>query len=76
MSNALPAIRTGCSNGNDQMIALNITGDHHLSLIKLFRGFPQSLHTNARTVPGIGHDVFVPNPFLFIPNLTIDAIDL
>jgi hypothetical protein len=35
-----------------------------------FRGLPQSLQANARTLSRLGHDQFLPNPFRFIIHLS------
>jgi hypothetical protein len=35
-----------------------------------FSGFPPSLQANARTMPGLSHDHFSPNPFKFIMQLS------
>jgi hypothetical protein len=69
MSNALPATRTGWREGNDQTSALNISG-------AIFSWLSSVTHNNIWLIPGIGQNVFVPNPFPFISPLTIDVTGL
>jgi hypothetical protein len=41
------------------------------ALTEASRDTPQSLQANSRIVPQLGHYLFLPNPFLFLP---FDAI--
>jgi hypothetical protein len=40
-------------------------GSNLAILSEAFRSFPHSLQANARIVPQLGHDCFLPNPFDF-----------
>jgi hypothetical protein len=60
----------------DYTSALNISWVNNLFLTETFHDSPQSLHKNASIIPGIGHDVSVPNPFPFITHLKIDVSEL